>query len=125
VADFDPATLQAIAREREVRFITHGRRSGKSRSVTIWVSSDGRRVFIRSGGGLKRYWPQNLLASGTGTLRVGGADVPVLARQVTDPAEARGVTDLVIKKYGVGVRRSPEGGPLSLGEQATFELLPA
>lgn len=125
MSDFEPRTLEAIAREREVRFTTRGRRSGKSRAVTIWVSSDGRRVFIRSGGGLKRHWPQNLLASGTGTLRVGGADVAVRARQVTDPAEARRVTDLVIRKYGAGVKRSPEGGPLNLAEQATFELLPA
>ena len=123
--EFGPKTLEAVAREREVTFTTKGRRSGKPHAVTIWVSSDGRRVFIRSGGGLSRDWPRNLLASGTGILRVGGAYVSVRARQVTDPTEARGVTDLVIRKYGPSVKRSPEGGPLSLGEQATFELLPA
>lgn len=125
MADFDPETLKAIARKREVRFATVGRRTGKSRVVTIWVSSDGRRVFIRSGGGLTRDWPQNLLASGHGTLHVGGVEVAVRARHLTDQAEARRVTDLVIKKYGPTVRRSPEGGPPSLGEQATFELFAA
>ncbi len=96
--EFDPKTLEAVAREPEVRFTTNGRRSGKPHAVTIWVSSDGRRVFIRSGGGLRRDWPRNLLASGSGILRVGGADVSVRARQVTDPAEARRVTGLVIRK---------------------------
>lgn len=125
MADFRPATLEAIGREREVKFVTTGRRTGKSHTVTTWISSDGRRAFIRSGGGLTRDWPQNLLASGTGILRVGGVDVQVRARHVTDPEEARWVTDLVIRKYGLAVRRSPEGGPLSPAEHATFEVLPA
>jgi hypothetical protein len=123
--EFDPETLDAVAREREVRFTTDGRRSGKPHAVTIWISTDGRRVFIRSGGGLSRDWPRNLLASGTGILRVGGKDVRVRGRHVTDSTEARQVTGLVIRKYGTSVKRSPEGGPLSPAEQATFELLPA
>ena len=120
---FRPETLQAIARNREVRFQTTGHRTGKPHTVTVWVSTDGEHVFIRSGGGLTRHWPQNLLAAGTGILRVAGMDVPVRARHVADPGKARRVTELVIRKYGPAVKRSPAGGPPSPGEQATFELL--
>lgn len=106
-------------------FTTYGRRTGDEHSVTVWVSTDGRRVFIRSGGGLRRDWPQNLLASGRGILHVGGANLPVRGRHVTTPAEARSVTELVLRKYGPSVKRSADGGPLLPAEQATFELLPA
>lgn len=122
MADFSPGMLQAIARDREVRLVTTGRHTGRPHAVTIWVSTDGRRVFIRSGGGLTRQWPQNLLASGRGVLRAGGEEIPVLAHRITDPAEARRVTGLVIGKYGPAVRRSPAGGPPSPAEQPTFEL---
>lgn len=122
MAGFQQETLDAVGRQREVRFTTPGRRTGKPRSVTIWVSSDGRRVFIRSGGGMTRDWPQNLIKSGNGTLHVGGTDVPVRARHLTDPAEARWVSELVIRKYGPAVKRSLEGGPPTPAEQATFEL---
>jgi len=124
MAGFEQETLDAIGRQREVRFTTRGRRTGKPRSVTIWVSSDGRRVFIRTGGGMTRNWPQNLIKSGNGTLHVGGTDVPVRARHLTDPAEARWVSELVIHKYGPAVKRSLEGGPPAPAEQATFELDP-
>lgn len=117
--------LEAAAREREVELTTYGRRTGNPHRTTIWVSSDGRRLFVRSGGGLGRHWTRNLLARNQGVLHVGGLDVPVQARHLTDPAAARSVADFVIRKYGSGVQRSPVDGPLTPAEQATFELVPA
>jgi deazaflavin-dependent oxidoreductase (nitroreductase family) len=124
MAEFSQAVIDAAAREREVQLTTYGRRTGTPHRTVMWLSGDGRRLFVRSGGGLGRDWPRNLLARGRGVLHVGGLDVPVAARHVTDAAEARSVSDLVIRKYGSAAQRSPDDGPLTPGEQATFELMP-
>ena len=122
---FPREVLDAAAKQREVRLVAAGRRSGKPRRVTIWLTTDGERVYVRSGGGMRRDWPQNLVAAGAGTLLLGGNSVKVKPRQVTDPDEARAVSQLVRKKYGFTVRVSKPGQPLTPGEQASFELLPA
>jgi len=126
MSGFSPEVLTAATREREVGFTTVGRRTGAPSRVTIWVSpsSDGQRLFVRSGQGLTRDWPQNLLASGRATLHVGGFDVSVAARHVTDAAEARAVTEFVTAKYGGAADRSEPGDPPPPAEMATFELLP-
>ena len=121
---FSADVLTAAAHEREVQLTTSGRKSGKPRRVTIWIGTDGKSVYIRSGQGMRRHWPQNLLAKGEGLVRLGKTDVKVKPRLVTDPTEARAVSGLYGSKYGASVRSSKPGEPLTLGEQTTFELLP-
>jgi hypothetical protein len=71
MAGFSPEVLAAVAREREVALTTRGRKTGKPVRVTIWVGTDGRKIFIRSGGGLGRQWPQNMMAGGEAAPQVG------------------------------------------------------
>jgi len=122
--EYSPDVLQAVAREREVQLTTHGRKTGKPRRVTIWIGTDGTRLYIRSGQGMRRHWPQNLLAKREGVVRLGKTEVKVKPRLVTDPAEAREVSAIYRRKYGQFVRPSKPDEPLTLGEQTTFELLP-
>jgi deazaflavin-dependent oxidoreductase (nitroreductase family) len=114
----------AAAREREARLTTYGRKTGKPRRVTIWIGTDGRHLYIRSGQGMRRHWPQNLMARGEGIIHIGKTDVSVKPRHVTDPVEARAVSALYRTKYGSFVKGSKPGEPLTDGEQATFELVP-
>lgn len=125
MATFSQEVIEAARNEREVRLTTNGRRTAKPHRVTIWVSTDGSRLFARSGAGMGRHWPQNLMARGEGTLELGGRSVKVRPRHITDPEEARGVSHLHRDKYGPMVKPSKPGEPLTTGEQATFELLPA
>ena len=125
MGSFSDDFLKAAAREREVTLTTVGRKSGKEHRVTIWITTDGTRLFIRSGQGLRRHWPQNLIARGEGELQLGKLRVKVKPRMVTDPAEARAVSALYRKKYGPLVRASKPNQPLTPGEQATFQLIPA
>ncbi len=106
---------EAAGNEREVRLTTIGRKSGKPHSVTIWITTDGTHVYIRSGQGMSRDWPQNLVANNAATVRTKGDSFKVTARHVTDPAEARETTQLVANKYGI---RSSS----AKAEQAVFEL---
>jgi deazaflavin-dependent oxidoreductase (nitroreductase family) len=122
---FPPEVLDAAKREREVTLTTYGRKTGEPHDVTIWIATDGERLYIRSGQGLTRQWPQNLLARGGGLLRLGKLAVAVKPRLVTDPAEARATSGLYKRKYGPFVKPSKPSQPLTPGEQATFELLPA
>jgi deazaflavin-dependent oxidoreductase (nitroreductase family) len=117
--------IDAAAREREATLTTYGRKSGTARDVTIWLTTDGKRLYIRSGQGLRRQWPQNLLARGEGLLQVGKEAVKVKPRLVTDPVEARASSRLYTRKYGSSVKASRANQPLTPGEQASFELMPA
>lgn len=117
--------LDVASRQREVTLTTYGRKTGKPIPVTIWISTDGEHLYVRSGRGMARDWPQNLMARGEAVIEIGGRRVNVKPREVTDAEEARAVSQLVRKKYGFGVRASKPGQLLTPGEQATFELLPA
>ncbi len=123
----EPGTelVDAAGREREVHLTTFGRKTGKPHRVTIWTGTDGKHIYVRSGQGMRRHWPQNLIARGEGVLEVGKMTVKVKPRHVTDPAEARAVSALYRQKYGAFVRTSKPIEPLNLGEQSTFELVPA
>ena len=122
---FHKDVLDAVAKEKEVRLTTYGRTTGKESSVTIWVVTDGNKVYIRSGQGMKRHWPKNLLERPEGTVQLGVKTVRFKSRHITDPAEARHSSKLYGPKYGDFVQPSNESDPLTPGEQAAFELLPA
>ena len=121
---FGRDVVDAAAREREVTLTTYGRKTGKQVRVTIWISTDGEHLYVRSGRGMIRDWPQNLMARGEAVLELGGRKINVKPRRVTDPAEARATSELLVKKYGYTVKLSNPDDPLTPGEQATFGLLP-
>jgi deazaflavin-dependent oxidoreductase (nitroreductase family) len=117
--------IEAAKLEREVKLTTYGRKSGKPHEVIIWITTDGSHLYIRSGQGLGRQWPQNLLARGEGLLHLEKAAVKVKPRLVADPEQARAVSRMYTKKYGKFVIASQPDQALTPGERATFELVPA
>lgn len=123
MAGFDAAVTNAVQTEREVGLTTYGRRTGKPSRRILWAYGDDERIFIRSGQGLGRDWPRNLLANGCGVLHVGGMDVPVRAVHLADITAARQAGTLGRAKYGETFSTSADGEEPTLGEQATFELL--
>jgi hypothetical protein len=125
VSKFPSDVLEAVANEKEVRLTTYGRSTGKESSVTIWIVTDGQKVFIRSGQAWCAHWPQNLLKRPEGRLQLDGRAVRFKSRHITDVAEARHSSTLYGPKYGVTVKPSKESDALTPGEQAAFELLPA
>jgi hypothetical protein len=125
VSNFNQDVIDAAKHEREVKFTTYGRHTGKPRDVTIFVVTDGTRIFILSGQGMARNWPQNLAAGGNGVLHVGGQDVNIASRQVSDPAELQMISELYGSKYGARFGPAQPGEPPRLRDQATFELMPA
>lgn len=125
MAGFDAKVTSAIQREREIELTTYGRTTGKPSRRILWVYGDDERIFVRSGPGLGRDWPRNLLANRRGILHVNGMDVPVRGVHLTDIAESRQAGSLGRAKYGENFSMSAEGEEPYPGETATFELLPA
>ena len=125
VSNFSQDVIDAAKNEREVTFTTYGRQTGKPSDVTIFVVTDSTRIFILSGQGMARQWPQNLAAGGEGVLHLGGQDVDITSRQVSDPAELLMISELYGSKYGSRFGPAQPGDPPRLRDQATFELLPA
>ena len=120
--NFDAATIALALTEREVDLTTFGRTTGNASRRTLWIWGDDRHLYIRSGKGIGRDWPRNLLANGRGVLHLAGRDIPVRARHVDDPTEARAGAAMVNRKYAAGTAPSEPGAELTLAEQATFEL---
>ena len=116
--------IDAASSQKEVKLTTYGRKTGNPSEVTIWIATDGNHLYIRSGQGMRRQWPQNLVARGEGVLHLGDMDLKVKPRQVSDPTEARATSALYTRKYGEFVRASKPDEPLTPGEQASFELIP-
>jgi uncharacterized protein DUF2255 len=119
------SVAEAADAAQEVDLTTFGRTTGRPSRRTIWITTDpAGRLYIRSGMGPGRDWPRNLLANQRAVLHVGEQDVPVRTRHITDRAELLASRDAVKRKYGRELPSSKDGEPLTLPEQATFELIP-
>ena len=122
---WDQETIDLAMRTPEIEFTTWGRKSGQPRRVIIWIWGDGQRLFVRSSGGFGRDWTQNLRARNEAIVHLAGRDIPVRARHVTDPAEARACSHMVVAKYPQTATPPGTGSEPTLAEQATFEIFPA
>src|SRR3989440_13033750 len=92
---------RAAAEAREVDLTTFGRETGRPSRRTIWITTDALgRIHIRSGQGLARDWPRNLLANPRAVLRINGRDFAVRARHVTDRTELRASHGGLAPQYG-------------------------
>src|SRR5260370_37037954 len=97
---FERAVVDAATTQKEVNLTTYGRKTGKPVRVTIWISTDGEHLYVRSGRGMTRDWPQNLVARGEAILQLGGRKIKVKPRRATDPPQARATPALPANKYG-------------------------
>ena len=122
---FDAETYATATTAKEVELTTFGRKSGKPSRRIIWITALDGKIYVRSGPGMTRDWPKNLVANGRGVLHIGGKDLPVHARHVTDPAEARAMHAPVKAKYDAERPASSGDEPLTAAEEAVFELTPA
>ena len=78
ITQSDLARAAAVA--REVDLTTFGRETGRPSRRTIWITTDALgRIHIRSGQGLARDWPRNLLANPRAVLHIDGRDIAVRA----------------------------------------------
>jgi deazaflavin-dependent oxidoreductase (nitroreductase family) len=100
----DPAVERAIENDRTIDITTVGRQSGEPRRVEIWRYRYDDRTFL-SGSPGTRDWYANLLASPEFTYHLKGstqADLPAVARPITDEAERREIVEGILEDLGRG-----------------------
>src|SRR6266566_9139061 len=98
ITQSDFAHTAAVA--REVDLTTFARETGRPSRRTIWITTDALgRIQIRSGQGLSRDWPWNLLANLRAVLHINGRDIDARARHVTDRADLRASHAALAQKY--------------------------
>ena len=112
----DPAVERAIENDRTIDITTVGRNSGNPRRIEIWRYRYDGRTFL-SGSPGTRDWYANLLANPEFTYHLKGsaqADLPAVARPITEEAERREVIAGILEDLGRGsgnledwVARSP------------------
>ena len=113
----DERIQRALANDRTVDITTTGRRSGQPRRIEIWRYRHDGRTFL-SGSPGRRDWYANLVAHPEFTFHLKGsaqADLPAVARPVTDEAERREVVLGILEELGRGTSSAEEwvdGSPL-------------
>jgi len=114
-AHLDQRVQRALARPHRIDITTTGRRSGLSRRIElVFHVIDGKVVISGSPG--RRDWYANLVADPHITFHLKGpvqADLPAIARPITEPAERLRIMEAVARNWGVEdrfevfFRRSP------------------
>lgn len=100
----DEAVQRALQNDRTVDITTTGRNSGEPRRIEIWQYRYDGRTFL-SGSPGTRDWYANLLVNPEFTFHLKGsaqADLPAVARPVTDEAERREVIAGILEDLGRG-----------------------
>lgn len=101
----DGALRSALDHSQVIDLTTRGRRSGEPRRIEIFLHNLGGRLVI-SGmpfPGRTRAWLHNVAADPHVTLHLKGravADVPAIARVVSDPAERRPLIEGAARQWG-------------------------
>jgi deazaflavin-dependent oxidoreductase (nitroreductase family) len=100
----DEAVQRALENDRTIDISTTGRRSGKPRRLEIWRYRYDGRTFL-SGSPGTRAWYANLIANPEFTFHLKGsvqADLPAVARPITDEEERREVIAGILEDLGRG-----------------------
>jgi deazaflavin-dependent oxidoreductase (nitroreductase family) len=87
----DEAVRRALERDRTIDITTTGARTGQPRRIETWFYRVGGAIYLTGSPG-RRGWYANLLASPAFTFHLKDsvtADLPAIARPVTDESERR------------------------------------
>jgi hypothetical protein len=98
MATFPADQLERIDQRQEVEIETRAA-DGTVHRVIIWVVVDDGEVFVRSVRGATGRWYRELLAEGTGGLRVGEEHIPVRATHTPDEASVSRTSEALQRKY--------------------------
>ena len=99
MTQWSPADARAIAAPEEIQLTTRRQDGTLRKTRTIWIVSDGDRVFIRSTNGRTADWFRAAITAGNGQVIAGGTTYDVVFRETKDGDLAR-VDAAYRAKYG-------------------------
>ena len=114
VVEIDDRIRRALSRGHLIDITTTGRHSGRPRRIEVVFHNFGGRLFI-SGRPGRRGWYANLVAHPRFTFHLKGpvkADLPAIARPITDLTERREVLGQVANAWRMDVGILMRGAPL-------------
>jgi deazaflavin-dependent oxidoreductase (nitroreductase family) len=105
----DSAVIEALGHPSTIDITTLGRKSGEPRRIEIVFFNFGGRLYISGMPSAERTraWLLNMRANPAFTFHLKEdvqADLPAMAREITEPVERRGVIEQVARAW----RRDPE-----------------
>jgi deazaflavin-dependent oxidoreductase (nitroreductase family) len=106
-------TATALAHDRVIDITTVGRKTGEPRRIEIWFHRADGSYYITGTPGRPRDWYANLVAHPGFTFHLkesATADLPAIARPVTDPAERQKVFAEILAPLA-DFTRTPGQGP--------------
>ena len=101
-----PEITAALETDRTIDITTTGRTTGRPRRLEIWFHNLDGSIFITGMPG-RRSWYANLLAEPNFTFHFKEsiqADLPAVARAITEPAEKRAVLEVLLERLGFADR---------------------
>lgn len=101
-----PDIKAALDSDRTIDITTTGRVTGAPRRLEMWFHNVDGRIFITGTPG-RRDWHANLLAEPDFTFHLKEsiqADLPAVARAITDRAEKRAVLEVLLQRLGYADR---------------------
>ena len=93
------ADLEAVSSESLVEITTIGRKSGKSRTTTIWFIYDNGHFYIQSGKGGKTSWYRNLKKNKQIDVKVADLTFTAFVQFITDSTETERIHEMFRSKY--------------------------
>ena len=94
----DDDTRRALERAWNCRLITVGRKSGETRTVTIWFALDGDEIVL-AGGPDGPHWYRNLRACEEVELCIGSFRLHGRARAIEEGPDAEAVRQCFVRRY--------------------------
>lgn len=91
--------FERLAGESFCYVTTTGRRTGRPHTIEIWFAHRDGALYLLAEGRERADWVRNLMRLADARVRVGGDDIAVRARIVTDAAEDRAARELLAAKY--------------------------
>jgi hypothetical protein len=111
----DDAVRDALSRGSLIAITTRGRHTGADRRVELVFHNIDGRIFISGRPGWPRGWVANMKAEPRFTfhlVRGVRADLPAIARVITDPEERRRVIEPIAAGWGYPLETMVASAPL-------------
>jgi len=98
----DDRIRRALSRGHNIDLTTRGRRTGLPRRIELVFHAIDGRVYISGMPGFPRSWMANIRRNPRVTFHLKGpikADLPAIAREITEPAERRRIMEQVARNW--------------------------
>ena len=97
-----PHLKEALAKDRELKIIFTGRKTGKSYDATLWFINEGNRIYLLPVSGSDTNWYRNVKKNPSMNVLISGISINVSAKPIIEQRNVKEVIEKFGVKYGKG-----------------------